>query len=97
MRVLTPEQMRLAERKSGEYGITLAKLMDNAGKALAQAINDINDTVKPEHINCKERRATLAHFELIDKFALRLNAIKTVKTWYTIHQPRQKQTMPVDR
>ena len=58
MRVLTPEQMRLAERKSGEYGITLAKLMDNAGKALAQAINDINDTVKPEHINCKERRVT---------------------------------------
>lgn len=40
MQIVSPKQMRLIEERSEELGVSRKKLMENAGKALAAAIDD---------------------------------------------------------
>lgn len=40
MQIVSPKQMRLIEERSEELGVSRKKLMENAGKALASAIDD---------------------------------------------------------
>ena len=57
MKIITTKQMKALESESVNHGVSLAKLMDNAGKALADFICSLYDK---KEINCGKNITFLA-------------------------------------